>query len=129
MKIDPVQLQQVLTNLCLNARDGVGTITIETASMNSTESVRLSVRDTGKGVAEELKERLFEPFFTTKPAAEHTRPGLDLQRLPAEAPRPTERWLYGRGDAPARLRATAAVQAISEKVSEMLALRPTTRTL
>jgi len=78
---DPVQVEQVLMNLLINARDAMpdgGTVTLTTREVNlpdPTEGfpeappgryVRLSVRDTGCGMDDEVKTRLFEPFFTTK---------------------------------------------------------------
>jgi PAS domain S-box-containing protein len=77
---DETQLQQVLMNLCLNARDAMprgGRLRVETAVVRSQESgvrsqqsvgewVRLSVQDTGEGVPEGLREHIFDPFFSTK---------------------------------------------------------------
>jgi len=90
--IDPQQLVQVLTNLCLNARDaiaGVGRITLETSVVRLEEAdcasipgagageyVRLTVRDSGCGMTHEVRERIFEPFFTTKPPGSGTGLGL-----------------------------------------------------
>ncbi len=92
VKIDPSQVDQILTNLCVNARDaivGSGTITIETSStvfdaascsLNADlipgEYVRLSVRDTGCGMDSETLANIFEPFFTTKGVGEGTGLGL-----------------------------------------------------
>jgi PAS domain S-box-containing protein len=64
---DPSQLDQVLLNLVTNARDampGGGRVHVETAREDG--SVRLTVRDTGAGIAPEVRPHLFEPFFTTK---------------------------------------------------------------
>ncbi|MFT3781887.1 MAG: ATP-binding protein [Nibricoccus sp.] len=90
--MDPVQLDQVLANLVVNARDaikGVGRITIATSNLTQTESassfrsesapgdyVVLRVSDTGGGMSKEVKEHLFEPFFTTKPLGQGTGLGL-----------------------------------------------------
>jgi PAS domain S-box-containing protein len=88
---DPAQIEQVLVNLAVNARDAMpdgGTLTIETS--NATlgaadvsgpdarpgEYVVLEVRDTGHGIHPEDVGRLFEPFFTTKPPGAGTGLGL-----------------------------------------------------
>lgn len=92
VKIDPVQLDQILANLCANARDaidGVGKLTIETknVSIDSAycaghagflpgDSVMLAVSDDGRGMDEETLENLFEPFYTTKGVGEGTGLGL-----------------------------------------------------
>jgi PAS domain S-box-containing protein len=92
IKMDPSQLDQVLTNLCLNARHAmasVGTILIATenrvidAEFCSThadalpgEYVRLTVRDTGVGMDAATVRRIFEPFFTTKGVGKGTGLGL-----------------------------------------------------
>ncbi|MBA4020589.1 MAG: hypothetical protein C0483_25810 [Pirellula sp.] len=91
-KIDRDQLEQVLINLAVNARDAMpegGELTIgvrivptdEIAGTQSEESgagpyVELSVSDTGMGIDDETKNRIFEPFFTTKPAGKGTGLGL-----------------------------------------------------
>jgi two-component system, cell cycle sensor histidine kinase and response regulator CckA len=92
VKIDPSQVDQLLTNLCVNARDaiaGVGTITIETATIRLDdeqcsrhnflvpgEFVVLTVNDNGCGIAEELLPDIFQPFFTTKSVGQGTGLGL-----------------------------------------------------
>lgn len=87
---DRAQLEQVLVNLALNARDAMsagGTLTIRTKNVVIPDLasdtpvaagawVVLSVEDTGHGIAEADRPRIFEPFFSTKPAGEGTGLGL-----------------------------------------------------
>jgi two-component system cell cycle sensor histidine kinase/response regulator CckA len=79
---DPGQIEQVLVNLALNARDAMpsgGNLVIDTArfvSDDAGEYVRLRVCDSGRGMAADVVERAFEPFFTTKPSGEATGLGL-----------------------------------------------------
>jgi signal transduction histidine kinase len=67
---DPTQIEQVVLNLVVNARDampGGGELVLETArAAEKPTYVRLSVRDTGSGMSPEVRSRIFEPFFTTK---------------------------------------------------------------
>jgi signal transduction histidine kinase len=69
---DPVQLEQVLLNLLINARQAMlgkgGALTVKAAPVDETE-VRLQVIDTGPGIPEKLLPRIWEPFFTTKATA------------------------------------------------------------
>ncbi len=92
VKIDPSQIDQILANLCVNARDaiaGVGELTIETGTMTFDEDycsqhqgfvpgeyVLLAVSDTGCGMNTETLDNLFEPFFTTKKVGKGTGLGL-----------------------------------------------------
>jgi two-component system cell cycle sensor histidine kinase/response regulator CckA len=92
IRADEGQIEQVLLNLAVNARDampGGGSLTIETAAivlddplaaglagLPSGRYVRLSVSDTGAGMAPEVAARAFEPFFSTKPKGEGTGLGL-----------------------------------------------------
>ena len=70
---DPGQLEQVILNLALNARDamaGSGTLIVETANdvkgRDRTNCVLFAMKDTGAGISPEVRPHLFEPFFTTK---------------------------------------------------------------
>jgi len=92
VKIDPAQIDQILANLCVNARDaiaGVGKITIETALITFDEAnfaehpdslpgefILLAVSDDGCGMDQETLGHLFEPFFTTKEQGKGTGLGL-----------------------------------------------------
>jgi CheY-like chemotaxis protein len=92
VKVDPSQIDQILANLCINARDaiaGVGNIAIETRNSTLDEGycaahagfvpgdyVRISVSDNGRGIDKETLPNIFEPFFTTKGIGEGTGLGL-----------------------------------------------------
>jgi CheY-like chemotaxis protein len=93
VNVDPSQVDQILTNLCVNARDairaGMGKITIETANAvfgeaylaehpeaRPGEYVLLAVSDNGCGMNPEVQAHLFEPFFTTKGQGQGTGLGL-----------------------------------------------------
>jgi signal transduction histidine kinase len=80
---DPTQLQQVVMNLAVNARDAMprgGRLAIETGREagggGARDHVTLTVTDTGVGMDAGTRQRAFEPFFTTKPAGEGTGLGL-----------------------------------------------------
>jgi two-component system cell cycle sensor histidine kinase/response regulator CckA len=88
-RADPSQIDQILVNLVINARDAMpqgGTITIQTAVVSAAPGgarapssyARLSVTDTGVGMNEETKARIFEPFFTTKGPGQGTGLGLAM---------------------------------------------------
>jgi signal transduction histidine kinase len=82
IKADPGQLEQVLLNLAVNARDAMphgGTLTVTTGSwkdQSGVEKVILQVRDTGVGIRADVRDRIFEPFFTTKEVGKGTGLGL-----------------------------------------------------
>ncbi len=92
LKADPGQFEQVLLNLCVNARDAMpkgGTLTISTSDvsyilddaytgteMPAGEYVKLAVTDTGVGIPPDIIKHIFEPFFTTKEKGQGTGLGL-----------------------------------------------------
>jgi len=92
IKIDPVQIDQILANLATNSRDaiqGVGTLNISTANVSFDHKCRvgdcdvapgeyamLSFSDSGSGMSAETRLRIFEPFFTTKETGKGTGLGL-----------------------------------------------------
>jgi PAS domain S-box-containing protein len=92
VRADPTQIEQVLMNLCINARDAMpkgGRLTIETHNVEFSEETcrrtagiqpgrfaELRVSDTGIGMDANVRERIFEPFFTTKGTGKGTGLGL-----------------------------------------------------
>jgi two-component system cell cycle sensor histidine kinase/response regulator CckA len=92
VRIDPSQIEQLLANLCVNARDAIrdtGKITVETSAVTFDEThcathvgsvpgeyVLLAVSDNGCGMDPETRSHLFEPFFTTKKVGKGTGLGL-----------------------------------------------------
>jgi CheY-like chemotaxis protein len=84
VRVDPAQIEQVLLNLAVNARDampGGGRLTIETANIvdgQGRAGVRLTARDSGCGISDEIRPHIFEPFFTTKEVGKGTGLGLSI---------------------------------------------------
>ena len=92
VKMDPSQIDQILANLCVNARDaidGVGKVTIETGNITFNEAycidhmgsvpgeyALLAVSDDGCGMSKDILGKIFEPFFTTKEVGKGTGLGL-----------------------------------------------------
>jgi CheY-like chemotaxis protein len=91
--VDATQLQQVVLNLCVNARDampGGGVLSVATSAVRVPENgaaagqgaageyVRITVADTGVGMTSEVQARIFEPFFTTKAIGAGTGLGLSM---------------------------------------------------
>ena len=92
LNIDSSQIDQILANLCVNARDAIentGEVTIETGNrtfddefcasnpeFNMGQFVKLSVNDNGCGMSKEVQAHIFEPFFTTKAFGQGTGLGL-----------------------------------------------------
>ncbi|MGC8774622.1 MAG: GAF domain-containing protein [Chlorobaculum sp.] len=91
--LDPSQLDQIMTNLCANARDamnGPGSVTVETATVRVGSSecyaghpcqtpghfAAISVIDTGRGIEKSVRPHIFEPFYTTKEVGKGTGLGL-----------------------------------------------------
>ncbi len=78
---NPGELEQVFTNLMINAADamdGRGKLTISSRSDLKAEQVILKFTDTGQGISPTIKEKIFEPFFTTKPVGVGTGLGLSV---------------------------------------------------
>jgi two-component system cell cycle sensor histidine kinase/response regulator CckA len=89
---DPIQMEQVIINICVNARDAMpsgGQLHISTKEVNihgdfnekfpwikTGQYIKLAISDTGMGITDDVKTRLFEPFFTTKEEGKGTGMGL-----------------------------------------------------
>ncbi|MBX9929562.1 MAG: PAS domain-containing protein [Gemmatimonadaceae bacterium] len=93
--VDPTQLQQVIVNLALNARDAMergGRLEISARTIKATDRVPddtarpagrwvlIAVRDSGHGIPDEIRDKIFDPFFTTKPIGIGTGLGLPTAR-------------------------------------------------
>jgi two-component system C4-dicarboxylate transport sensor histidine kinase DctB len=81
---DPVRLEQILVNLLRNALDAVADMAerrVTVTVINEEHEVRIVIRDSGPGIADEVLPRLFEPFFTTKPTGLGLGLGLAISRM------------------------------------------------
>ncbi len=81
LEADPTQMQQILLNIAVNARDampegGVLTLRLRTVTRQAREWICVEIADTGTGIPAEILPRIFEPFFTTKPRGQGTGLGL-----------------------------------------------------
>jgi two-component system, NtrC family, sensor kinase len=79
--IDPGELQQVVVNIVINAADSMeesGVLTIETCGSPQTPEVLVKIKDTGKGIPDDVLPLIFEPFFTTKKVGKGTGLGLSI---------------------------------------------------
>lgn len=79
---DPTLLEQVILNICVNARDAMpegGIVCMSTSASKGPDGlVVVSIRDTGQGIQPEHRDKVFEPYFTTKPGAQGTGLGLSV---------------------------------------------------
>jgi two-component system cell cycle sensor histidine kinase/response regulator CckA len=94
VKVDPVQVEQIVVNLAVNARDAMpngGTLSVEVSNFPLAQErslahgkqpsgnyILLEIRDNGEGMSEDAKRHLFEPFFTTKGRGKGTGLGLPM---------------------------------------------------
>lgn len=86
IKINPVHFDQILVNLCVNAKDAMpngGKLSINISNYTGCPKellkgnfVKIEVKDTGSGMSKEIQKKIFEPFFTTKPIGQGTGIGL-----------------------------------------------------
>jgi CheY-like chemotaxis protein len=90
IEMDPAQVDQIIANLCVNARDAIkghGKIVIETHNISIEQTdernsikpgdyIKITVKDDGCGIPKEVKNRIFDPFFTTKTMGRGTGLGL-----------------------------------------------------
>jgi signal transduction histidine kinase len=82
-KVDPMQIEQAITNLVINAvhampNGGTVVVTARNTKFRERKCALLEIADTGTGIAKEALDRIFEPFFTTKPVGEGTGLGLSV---------------------------------------------------
>lgn len=81
VRLDPTQVEQIILNLAVNARDAMprgGELTVETQSVHfgSGPQIQMMVTDSGQGMSAEVCDKIFEPFFTTKELGQGTGLGL-----------------------------------------------------
>lgn len=83
--VEPSQLERIVMNLVVNARDamkkgGAITVSLSSGQDESSGQVILAVSDTGEGIDPAIRDRIFDPFFTTKPRADGAGLGLSVVR-------------------------------------------------
>jgi len=79
IKVDPLQIQQVIMNMIMNAYDAIkdkGAIVIKTHRLDN--AIAISISDTGCGIPKEIQDKVFDPFFTTKAPGKGTGLGLAI---------------------------------------------------
>jgi signal transduction histidine kinase len=87
VQADPAQIEQVILNLCVNARDAMpdgGRLSLRVFAGrlgDGAPAVAVSVADTGSGIPDDLREKIFDPFFTTKVEGQGTGLGLATVRI------------------------------------------------
>jgi len=124
---DPAQIEQVLLNLALNARDAMpsgGTLTISCRRLEESGRVELRVADTGHGMDEATRRSAFEPFFTTKPRRQGTGLGLALVQGIMEASGGTIQLTSTVGIGTEFMLSWPALELATDDLLELLALAP-----
>jgi PAS domain S-box-containing protein len=127
---DPAQVEQVLLNLALNARDAMpagGTLSIACRLLSSDGCVELRVADTGHGMDEATRQSAFEPFFTTKPRTRGSGLGLALVHGIVEASGGSIRLESAPGRGTVFTLSWPALELGSEEVSQVRSISPEPR--